>query len=212
VIDKMVYRKNEANPARSDHMLGSVQETQGLLSPMLRDIRLRRIANELKSGTTVLDLGCGAGYLAKFLPADCVYLGIDRLIPPRTERFSDFLRLDLNRPGAIDAVREWLRSRPHYITCAAALEHFVAPFDLIQGFAELIESRGRFVGTTAHPKGQQLHTSLARVGLCSLDGANEHHAFFDRADLERLAVYSGGQLVEYAQFLLGLNQLFIIQY
>lgn len=173
---------------------------------------MRRLANKLESGTTVLDLGCGAGYLAEFLPADCVYLGIDRVMPPKTERFADFLRLDLNMPRAIDSVRGWLRCKPHYITCAAVLEHLVSPFDLIKAFAELIHSSGRLVGTTAHPRGQQLHTSLARVGLCSRDGANEHHTFLDRRDLEHLAAYSGGQLVEYKKFLLGLNQLFIVQY
>jgi SAM-dependent methyltransferase len=190
----------------------TVQETQGLLSPALRNIRLRRIAGQVEPGTTVLDLGCGAGYLAQFLPSGCTYIGIDRILPPHIDRFAGFLRLNLNAPGAVDVARGWLRVKPQYLTCAAVVEHLEAPFELIRSFVDLIESGGLLVGTTAHPRGKRLHTSLARIGLCSSDAANEHHSFLDYGRIQQLAEFSGGQLVEYHQFLMRLNQLFVVQY
>jgi SAM-dependent methyltransferase len=190
----------------------TVQETQGLLSPALRDIRLRKIAEHIGPGSTVLDLGCGAGYLAGFLPTDCTYIGVDRVIPPSTDWFADFFRLDLNARGAVEDALGRLGVRPHYITCAAVVEHLDAPSDLIRGLSELIEAGGKLVGTTAHPRGEQIHAWLASIGLCSRDGADEHHAFLDYRRIQQLAEVSGGRLVRYEQFLLRLNQLFVVQY
>jgi len=190
----------------------SVQETQGLLSPTLRDIRLRKIAERIEPRSTVLDLGCGAGYLATFLPAGCTYFGVDRVMPPHVDRFADFLRLDVNAPGAVEAARDWLRVRPRYLTCAAAVEHFDAPLDLIKGFGTLLESGGRLVATTAHPRGERMHAWLARIGVCSRDAATEHHRFLDHRRILHLAEGSGGRLVEYRMFLLRLNQIFVVQY
>ena len=190
----------------------SVQETQGLLSPALGDIRLRRIAEQVEPGSTVLDLGCGAGYLAEFLPAGCTYAGIDRVMPPRIDRFAGFLILDLNAPSAVDAARDWLRVRPRYLTCAAVMEHFDSPLDLVRGFGELIEPGGCLVGTTAHPRAERIHAWLARIGVCSSDAATEHHSFLDYRRIQQLAEASGGRLVEYKTFLLRLNQLFVVKY
>jgi SAM-dependent methyltransferase len=190
----------------------TVQETQGLLSPALRNIRLRKIAGQIEAASVVLDLGCGAGYLAELLPSGCTYIGIDRLLPPRLERFARFIQLDLNAPGAIDAARNWLRVKPRYMTCAAVVEHLEAPLELIKSFADLITPGGFLVGTTAHPRGERLHASLGRIGLCSSDAASEHHRFMDFDDIRRLADFSGGRLVAYRQFLMRLNQLFIVQY
>lgn len=44
------------------------QETEGLLSSLIRDIRLRKVASYVKRGSIVLDIACGNGRLAKFLP------------------------------------------------------------------------------------------------------------------------------------------------
>jgi 2-polyprenyl-3-methyl-5-hydroxy-6-metoxy-1,4-benzoquinol methylase len=190
----------------------SVQETQGLLSPVVRDIRLRRIARCIEPGSTVLDLGCGAGYLGAWLPPRCRYVGIDRALPPRLERFADFLRLDLNADDAAEAVRSWLPAPPRCITCAAVLEHVDSPLQLLRNFSRLLASGGRFVGTTAHPWARPIHTCLAGLGVCSREGAAEHHAFLDYARLHQLAADSGGRLVEYNTFLLRLNQLFVVEY
>ena len=193
-------------------MKTTVQETQGLLSPALRNIRLGKIAAQIEAGAVVLDLGCGAGYLAEFLPSGCCYIGIDRVLPPRIDRFARFIQLDLNAPGAIHAARSWLRVKPRYLTCAAVVEHLETPLELIQSFVDLIEPGGFLVGTTAHPRGERLHASLARMGLCSSDAANEHHRFLDYDGIRQLAECSGGRLVVYHQFLMRLNQLFVVQY
>ena len=188
------------------------QETEGLLSPLIRNIRLRQVAAQIRGGTAVLDLGCGEGYLRQFLPADCRYYGVDRVAPSSCERFSDFLVLDLAAEGSWERVRGWLPARPDYITCVAFLEHLARPGDFVSGCSRLLSRNGRFIGTTPHPRGRSVHEFLARAGICSRQGAEEHEKFLGRGDMERIAVDSGGVMSCYHQFLLGMNQIFVIEY
>lgn len=188
------------------------QETQGLLSPLARDIRLRRVASCIAAGSVVLDLGCGAGRLAELLPPGCTYLGIDRVAPDDTRQFADFIALDLNDPDSFAAAHRWIDVRPDYLTCAAMLEHVTDPGGLIRQFSRLLTRGGSLVATTAHPRARLVHDSLARLYLCSRCAAAEHETFLGPARIRDIATSSHGRLVAYRTFLWRLNQLFVIRY
>lgn len=183
------------------------QETEGLVSPIIRDLRLRRIAARIAPGSRVLDLACGNGYLRRHLPDGCTYFGVDRLIPDAGGAFS-FLEADLMDPGTAPAIKAWMGEPADFIVCAAFLEHLSQPAELVLRMAPVLKEDGALVGTTPHPRGRNLHDSLARLYLCSRSGAAEHEAFLDRLDLANVAEASGGELMYYRQFLFGLNQLF----
>ena len=188
------------------------QETEGVLSPFIRDIRLRKVASYIRSNTTILDLACGEGYLRQFLPSDCTYYGVDRVSPSSAARFTDFIALDLMEDSSLQHLHEWLPKKPNYLTCIAFLEHITNPGHFVTTYKRLMGEYGKLIGTTPHPRGRLIHDSLSCVYLCSRHGAEEHEQFLGKEEIENIAACSGGTLSVYRQFLVGLNQLFVIEY
>jgi 2-polyprenyl-3-methyl-5-hydroxy-6-metoxy-1,4-benzoquinol methylase len=186
------------------------QETQGLLSPFLRRQRHAQIVRGIREGDVVVDIACGSGLLARALPRGVSYYGVDRLAPPAGgfPGPGTFLQADLLDPRAFEHLRERLAQSPTVVVMAAFLEHLRDPSDLVAKAASLLGAGGRIVGTTPMPKGRRLHDTLAWMGICSRDGAEEHEAFLNRADLGAVATRTGLRLTAYRTFLFGLNQYF----
>lgn len=188
------------------------QETEGVLSPFIRDIRLRQVSRRIRAGETVLDLACGNLYLGKHLRERTKYFGVDRT-PTTSDRTGyNFLLADLLSSDAPDQIERWACTKFDVISCAAFLEHISNPTDFLARYTKLLKPGGRVVGTTPHPKGRDLHDNLARIYLCSRSGAAEHENFLSKDDLEHAAKASGGRMIEYKQFLFGLNQVFVLEY
>lgn len=188
------------------------QETQGLLSIRVRNIRLSRVASFIKPNSVILDLACGAGYLKSFLPTSCKYYGVDRVLPPGYQEKPNFISLDLLRDDSIKQIQKKFQIKPDYITCVAFLEHISDPIMFLSKYKGLFDEKGILVGTTPHPIGKRIHEMFAMIGLLSKEAAHEHKSFLNREDLSEIASLSGGNLIFYKRFLLGMNQLFIIQY
>lgn len=188
------------------------QETEGLLSPLIRDIRLKQVASCINEGSVVLDLACGEGYLSKFLPSSCKYYGVDKVFNNPSNKFTQFIKLDLLESGSVGELQKWLPEKPDYITCVAFVEHMNNPVNFINQYSQLLKNKGFIIGTTPHPCGRLIHESLSKVYLCSQHGADEHEQFLDKNDIQELALASSGTLLTYKRFLFGLNQLFRIKY
>lgn len=191
------------------------QEGQGLLSPWLRDQRLRMVARRIPARSTVLDLACGTGALRNVLADDCAYHGVDR-IPLSGPTWSPtpngvkpcFMCVDLAGPTAPDTIAASMCARPDVITMIAFIEHIPEPADLVSRYISLLPPGGRLIGTTPHPRGRWVHDVLASVGICSKDGAKEHEKFLGRAELAAVAKRVGAEMTHYQVFLMGLNQAF----
>jgi cyclopropane fatty-acyl-phospholipid synthase-like methyltransferase len=188
------------------------QETEGLFSPLVRAIRMREIAKNIKEDSVILDLACGDGYLGSYLPKNCEYYGVDLVSTSHRDRFSDFMNLDLLRDDSPAKIHHWLEKKVDYITCVAFLEHILNPAGFLKKYRPLLNKKGRIVGTTPHPRGRSIHDSLSRVRLLSRLAALEHEQFLDRRAINEMAMISGGQLIQYKLFFLGLNQLFVIDF
>lgn len=192
----------------------SNHETQGVLSPLLRNWRLSRVARRIARGSVVLDLACGTGALRHLLPEGCRYFGVDRIplsSPPwKTHRgvTAKFLHLDLEHDDSPRVIADWIRVRPTIITMIALLEHLGDSAAFVTRYMPLLDSGGRVVGTTPHPRGRLVHDSLASIGICSKDGADEHETFLGRSELVTISEACGAVLSHYQVFLLGLNQAF----
>ncbi len=191
------------------------QEGQGLLSPWLRDQRLKVVARRIPARSTVLDLACGTGALRNVLAADCAYYGVDR-IPLSGLAWSTtpngvkpcFTCVDLASAKAPDTIAAAMSIRPDVITMIAFMEHLREPAKLVSRYISLLPPGGRLIGTTPHPRGRWVHDALASVGICSKDGAEEHEQFLGKVELAEIARQSGAEMTHYQVFLMGLNQAF----
>ncbi len=189
------------------------QESEGLLSSRIRNARLSRVAKYIREKSIVLDLACGAGYLISYLPQDCQYFGVDKIpMNGSQEKKYSFINLDLLETTAIETIARKVQTKVDYITCIAFLEHIKNPMELLSTYKLLLKRDGLIIGTTPHPRGRTVHEILARIGLLSKEAAHEHEKFLGKKQIEEIASLSGGELVEYHQFLYGMNQLFAIKY
>ena len=151
----------------------------------------------------VLDYGCGSGALADVVNADC-YVGYDidaasideaRRLHPRHE-----FTLTAPQEGSFDTVAS-----------LAVIEHMAQPDAFVRGLAELCKPGGRIVLTTPNPLLDPAHHLGAKFGLFSHDASEEHVSLLDRKALAGLATSAGLGVVRYARFLLGANQLLVLQ-
>ena len=121
------------------------------------------LAGELKTGTRVLDVGCGNGYTAgQFLERGCTVVGIDlsesgigiaRKAFPKG-RF-DVLPADENILLNLD-------EKPFdLVVSTEVVEHLYAPRPYVQGCFAALRPGGRFICTTPY------HGYLKKLGDCT---------------------------------------------
>lgn len=188
------------------------QETEGYLSPWLRDQRLQRVAKQIPDKSIVLDLACGAGYLGRLIEPRCRYFGADRVVLPEESVVNSIYEADFSKEGWELDLKDRLPSPPNVITLLAFLEHITDRQEFLLKCSKLLTGGGIIIGTTPHPRGRSVHDVLAKVQLCSKKGADEHEDFLDREELSQIATACGGRLSKYDTFLWGLNQLFVISF
>ena len=181
---------------------------KGVFSEFLQSERLKRAAQFVKPGDSVLDLACNEGALLEYLPADLTYTGIDisekaierarTHYPQRT-----FQVADLTKPN-----REALGTTQFdVIVMLAFLEHVKNPGDLLLRYLTHLKPGGIIVVTTPAPRGRYIHNWGAKLGLFSKSAAEEHEKFLDRQTLIDIAGEANLNMRLYRRFLFGFNQL-----
>jgi 2-polyprenyl-3-methyl-5-hydroxy-6-metoxy-1,4-benzoquinol methylase len=173
----------------------------GLLSPLLRSLRIKAVRPFLAG--SVLDFGCGVGALAPYCdPAG--YLGVDRdegsLALARQARAAYRFAATLPEHGSFET-----------IVAIAVIEHLPDPGGLLSRLTTLMAPRGRIVVTTPEPRFEWLHAAGAAIGLFSRDAAEEHETLLDREALERLGRNAGLSVISYRHFMFGVNQLCVLE-
>lgn len=192
------------------------QDSEGFASPLLRNLRISAIVPLIAPHEIVLDLGCGAGYLADFLPKGVHYYGVDKLpfwqehARKNEDTYQQFFAVDLEVPSSFEKIRNQFGVKADVIVLAAFLEHIPNPDIFLSNIVPLLKPNGRFIGTTPHPIGRKIHDTLSKFGVTSRSAAEEHHKFLDKKELTLLSNALGGRLTFYKRLLFGLNQLFVI--
>jgi 2-polyprenyl-3-methyl-5-hydroxy-6-metoxy-1,4-benzoquinol methylase len=179
----------------------------GLLSPFLRSRRIRAVRPFLDKGN-LLDIGCGTGELARYIDSSR-YLGIDRdeeSIAIARRKFPAHRFLTLAEFSASPHASQF-----DQIVGLAVIEHVEGPQQWLAWLRTLLKPGGRIILTTPHPSMRRLHEFGARIGLFSREGAREHRALIDRHRMAQLAGASGFRIRHFQRFLLGCNQLFILE-
>jgi SAM-dependent methyltransferase len=177
------------------------QGHEGSLSPLLGHIRVAAAVPFLRE--SVLDIGCGSGRLARYVPATH-YLGVDRdekvLELARTEypshRFASYLP-----GGEVFAT----------VVALAVIEHVEDAKCALSEWTKYLMPAGRLLLTTPHPRGEKIHRLGAVVGLFSRHAADEHTRLLDRQAITAVASAVNLRIVRYQGFLAGFNQLVLLE-
>jgi len=202
-------------PSRQSIINPMAQETEGLLSPFLRNRRGRIAAAYLRPCANVLDLGSGTGLLRAFLSDTLKYTGVDsacgtipaHAVPP-PDRFV-VLRGNVVHPDP--ELLRLIEARGPFdgLAAIAFLEHIRDPAATVRQFMPFLQPQALIVATTPRPSSRKVHDQLSRMGLCSRSAAEEHEAFLGRTALQRLGEAISKRMIVYRRFLLGLNQVVV---
>ncbi|HEX4639634.1 MAG TPA: class I SAM-dependent methyltransferase [Chthoniobacterales bacterium] len=179
----------------------------GLLSPFLRSRRIAVVRPFLGAGY-LFDVGCGTGELAHDVDPTR-YVGVDRdeeSIAIARRKFPAHRFFTLAEFAA--SPRE---SQFDQIVGLAVIEHVDDPQQWLAWLRTLLKPDGRVILTTPHPSMRRVHELGARLGLFSREGAKEHRELIDRHRMNELAAASGFRIRDFRRFLLGCNQLFILE-
>ena len=174
------------------------QGNEGYLSAFLRRRRIKQSVKFLFG--KVLDVGCGSGLLAKYVPVSD-YVGVEpdelSLAAARADHPDCTFLPQLPEKGDFDTV-----------ALLAVIEHVDAPADFMKTLAALTrkESTSRIIVTTPHPCGHEIHEFGAKIKLFSSHAAEEHKALLNRKALEAITP-PGWKLSTYHRFLGGFNQI-----
>ena len=177
---------------------------EGLLSPFLRRRRIRAALPCLTG--TVLDFGCGPGHLAAHVdPAR--YTGVD-VNTGSLERARS-----LHREHRFMTVREFEENPSSYdtIVALAVIEHVNDPGEFLRTLNSHLNPGGRIVISTPPPLADLIHRAGSRIGLFSSDASREHQNILVKRDVLKLSEQSGLRIASCRRFLLGLNQLFVLE-
>ncbi|NJP07026.1 MAG: class I SAM-dependent methyltransferase [Chloroflexaceae bacterium] len=160
----------------------------------------------------VLDVGCGGGLLAGYLPAGTTYSGIDtnpqvlawarKHHPP-----GQFYQLDLEQQALPPAITQ---QRFDTVVAIALLEHLAQPQHLVVQLRQVLAPAGRLVVTTPTPIGHRVHALLTRPGWFYRDAAEEHQSVLDARSLQTMACAAGLRMIHYRRFALGCNQCMVV--
>jgi len=178
------------------------QGTEGLLSPFLRTKRFKASLPYLKG--KILDYGCGTGGLAAYVSEEN-YVGVD------VDEHSLFLAKKRFPTHRFISSNVTLDDKFDTIVSLAVIEHC---FDAVQFLKNLIfylnNSDARIVLTTPHPYVNWIHNVGSSIGLFSKHANEEHETLLNLTSLNLIARQAGLKIAIYNRFLVGANQIVIL--
>ncbi len=178
------------------------QGAEGLLSPFLRECRIKAISPFLRG--RILDIGCGAGSLAALVDPE-LYFGVDydeESINIARHRFPRHkFQMEMPKPTSFDTV-----------VSLAVIEHVPQPDLFLKNLCRYLQPnrQSRIVLTTPHPSLEWVHDVGAKLGLFSAHASEEHEMLLDRSSLQRIAQIADCPILIYRRFLLGANQMVVL--
>ena len=176
-------------------------QAAGLLSPWLRNRRIRKITPYLRGN--ILDFGCGVGALAQLCAPDH-YTGVDIDGPS-----INAARIQNHQHRFYTSVPE--DERFDSIVMLAVMEHLKNPSDILCQMRALLTPDGRIIITTPHPLAERIHYLGAQMRLFGAIANEEHEMLIDFNCMRGFAERADFGICKYERFLFGINQLFILK-
>jgi 2-polyprenyl-3-methyl-5-hydroxy-6-metoxy-1,4-benzoquinol methylase len=178
------------------------QDSEGILSPLLRNIRVAIALPYLRG--RILDVGCGSGQLAAHLSPER-YLGVDingsSLMRAKAQfPYHQFMQPPLPSHELFDT-----------LVLLAVIEHVNCVTSFLRNWRNHLVPNGRMVVTTPHPQSVLIHRLGAAFRLFSRRAAAEHKCLFDRAEIASAAHDASLRIKHFHKFEWGLNQLVVLE-
>jgi len=176
------------------------QGAEGLLSPYLREKRIRAVTPWLKG--RILDFGCGVGVLAALVDAE-KYLGVERDVFALQQARKQF-----SKHRFVTDLTE-VSEKFDTVVALAVIEHLSEPAPFLFSLAEFLEDSrpSNIVLTTPHPSVDWIHGLGAKIGIFSKHANEEHGDLLNRSHLEKIGQQANLTLYSYSRFLFGANQI-----
>jgi 2-polyprenyl-3-methyl-5-hydroxy-6-metoxy-1,4-benzoquinol methylase len=176
-------------------------QVSGILSPWLREKRIEAAYPFLKG--KILDVGCGTGFLAKFITSEN-YLGVDideeSLTIARRKNPSWRFQKEYPEGEAFDT-----------ILLLAVIEHVNDPVNFLRGLKTLLKTEGHIILTTPHPSMIVFHHLGSKINIFSKEAHDEHQDVFNFLKMKNLTSQAQLEIIYYRRFLFGANQLFVVR-
>ena len=178
-------------------------QASGLLSGHLRKIRIKTSLPYIK--TPLLDVGCSNGPLADFFKPD-EYTGIDI-------DNESLLKAQQIHPQHRFCRLENLKKEDTFacIVLLAVIEHIVDPQSFLQNIKKHLLPSGRIILTTPSPYFKEIYSWGSHMGIFSREAEEEHQDYYNFLAIRKISDQVGLIIREYKKFLLGANQLFILE-
>ena len=157
-----------------------------VVMPITKRFRAYNVLKYIKPRQRHLDIGCGDGFFLKRSPCRERY-GLDKIYG---ENFEKGLK--------------WPDEYFDYVTMLAVIEHLDDVKGALMEVRRVLKPDGAFIATTPKKRADRL------IRLVAKETEHSHKRYFDRDSLAKMAagLFS---IRLYHQFLLGCNQLFLLE-
>ncbi len=177
----------------------------GSLSSLLQYWRTKKALPWIKE--PVLEIGCGNGYLVKFMKNKEQYLGVDiqeSFIENAKSKHPSctFIKLEVGKD-------KFPHRKFGSIVLLAVAEHLENIDAVFLQLKKNLSPGGRIIITTPTIQADKILKTGSKFGLFSREALEEHNHYFDEEELKSLLSKDGFKVIYYSKFQFGLNQIIV---
>ncbi len=185
-------------------------QINGMLSPLLQNIRIKKALPFIR-GNCILDVGCSAGEMLRYLPHDVDYIGIEgnatyfknaQLLYPDHNFIN--LYIDGDNSANLDVPER------DTIIMLAILEHLNQPMETLRNLRSYLSQEGIIIITTPSNYARYVLQIGSRFRIFSSE-MDEHKNHFSQSELISICRDAGSTIICYSRFEFGMNHLIVIK-
>lgn len=191
-------------------MLETNINKEPFLEPILRKLRIRKIARYIPKNCKLCDFGCGQKiFLLNTLKSNIrLGVGLDLATNLQTDEKIKLIVCDLEKDIPLQS------NTFDAVTSLAVLEHLNNPLQNLKEAYRILKRTGVLILTTPAPISKWLLEFLAhKIGILSVGMISDHKHYFDKKTLKEMLILAGFEekKMEIKSFQVGLNSLIVAE-